>query len=130
VFIGHSEKILEATESKVNSAECSLCEFVIAYVDKAIQNNKSEAAVEAALEKVCTILPHALNGSCVQFVVSYGPILLQLLEKYGTPAAVCNALKLCKNGTEETVPGKTKLFSLSYLINSLSLFCRITNIVT
>jgi saposin len=88
-------------EPTVNSVECSLCKFVVQYVDKAIGNNRTEAAIEAALEKVCTILPHALNSSCVQFVETFGPSLLQLLEKYGTPDLVCDAIKLCKNGTEE-----------------------------
>ena len=53
-------------ETTVNSVECSLCKYIVGYVDTIIQNNKSEAAIEAALEKVCTILPHALNASCVK----------------------------------------------------------------
>jgi saposin len=86
--------------------ECSICKYVVGYVDAVIQKNKSEAAVEAALEKVCTILPHALNASCVQFVEKYGPALVHLLENYTTPEQVCAALKLCHNGTLESIPCK------------------------
>jgi len=92
-------------EPTVNSVQCSLCKYIVGYVDTVIGNNRTEAAIEAALEKVCTILPHALNGSCVQFVETFGPNLLQLLEKYGTPDLVCDALKMCHNGSVVIRPG-------------------------
>ncbi len=83
-----------------NPVECSLCKFIVGYVDNVIKNNKSEAAIEAALEKVCTILPKALNSSCVQFVETYGPNLVKLIEEYGTPDAVCVAIKACDKQTQ------------------------------
>jgi saposin len=88
-------------ELTANPLECSLCKYIVQYVDAVIQNNKSEAAIEAALEKVCTILPHALNSSCVQFVQTFGPNLIKYIEKYETPNRVCAALKMC-NGTNVT----------------------------
>ncbi|CAF4224289.1 unnamed protein product, partial [Adineta steineri] len=88
-------------QSSINSVECSLCKYVVSYVDNIVQNNKSEAAIEAALEKVCTILPPAIKDKCVQFVETYGPVLTQLIAKYATPEQVCNALKMCHNGTQE-----------------------------
>ncbi|CAF4491466.1 unnamed protein product, partial [Rotaria socialis] len=95
-------------------ATCALCKYIVGYVDIIIQNNKSEAAIEAALEKVCGILPAAIKPACDQFVVTYGPALFQLIQKYGTPDKVCGALKLCNNGTQtmesidliDTVPSK------------------------
>ena len=72
----------------------------MSYLDAVLQNNKSEAAIEAALEKVCGILPASLKSQCTKFVDTYGPILAQLLAKYATPDQVCNALKVCNNGTE------------------------------
>ncbi len=42
--------------------ECTLCQYVVSYLDAILKNNKSEAAVEAALEKVCTILPSKLKS--------------------------------------------------------------------
>ena len=98
--------MLKTQKSNVKSVQCSLCKYIISYVDTVIQNNKSEAAIEAALEKVCTILPAALKDKCDQFVQTYGPILVQLLQKYATPDQVCNALKLCNNGTELVTPCK------------------------
>ena len=88
-------------ESITASVQCALCKYVVSYIDSVIQNNKSEAAIEAALEKVCSILPAALKDKCDELVQTYGPLLVQLIEKYGTPDEVCNALKLCNNGTQE-----------------------------
>jgi saposin len=99
-----------------NPIECSLCKFVVNYVDTVIQNNRSEAAIEAALEKVCTILPHALNASCVKFVDDYGPILVQLLEKYVTPDQVCAAIKACTNATQEITHRKSIFYRSFSLI--------------
>ena len=98
------QPLKQPSEITLGSAECSLCRYVISYIDNVIQNNKSEAAIEAALEKVCSILPGAIKTTCDQFVETYGPVLIQLIEKYGTPDKVCDALKLCQNGTLETIP--------------------------
>src|SRR5262249_16502127 len=92
-------------KSKVNELtstpfECELCKFVINYVDAFVKNNKSEAAIEAALDQVCKILPHSINASCYQFVQTLTPEIIEYIEKYGTPEKVCDALKMCKNGTQ------------------------------
>ena len=94
--------------SAVNSAECSLCEYVVTYLDAVLQNNKSEAAIVAALEKVCAALCPGLSlqAQCTKFVDTYGPILAQLLAKYATPDQVCNALKVCTNGTQQITPSE------------------------
>ena len=89
--------------NSIGSTECSLCKYIVSYLDAVLQNNKSEAAIEAALEKVCGILPATIKANCVKFVDTYGPILAQLLAKYTTPDQVCNALKVCTNGTQESV---------------------------
>ncbi len=41
--------------------QCTLCHYVISYLDAVLKNNKSEQAFEEALEKVCTILPSKFN---------------------------------------------------------------------
>ena len=89
----------------LKSIECSLCKYIVSYIDNIIQNNKSEAAIEAALEKVCGILPESIKDKCTAFVDTYGPILAQLLAKYTTPDEVCKALKVCIKETLELKPG-------------------------
>ena len=96
----------QPTQSNIQSAECSLCKFVVSYVENIIQNNKSAAAVEAALEKVCSIIPGALKDKCDKFVNTYGPLIAILLAKYNDTTQVCNALKACNNGTETPLASK------------------------
>lgn len=84
----------------VKTAECALCKYIMSYVTAVIQNNKSEAAIQSALEKVCNILPGSLKSQCDQFVDSYTPVLYQILHTYVTPDDICAALKLCNNGTQ------------------------------
>jgi len=103
-------------QPKANPVECAICQFVVGYVDKFIGTNKSQAAVDAALEKVCTVLPHSLNASCIAFVDQYAPVLLQYIIAHGTPDAVCAALKLCSNKTENIVPRKSILQLYIFLI--------------
>jgi hypothetical protein len=43
-----------------DTPQCLLCHYVVTYLDAVLKTNKSEAAIEAALEKVCTILPSKL----------------------------------------------------------------------
>ena len=44
-------------EKLSETPQCALCHYVISYLDAALKNNISEQAVEAALAKVCSILP-------------------------------------------------------------------------
>jgi saposin len=52
------EKVLKNLD---DTPQCMLCHYVVSYLDAVLKNNKSEAAVQAALAKVCTILPSMIN---------------------------------------------------------------------
>ncbi len=79
---------------------------MINYVEKSIGSNRSIAAIEAALEKVCNILPTPVRSSCLNFVKTYGPIIAVLLIKNETGEQVCDFIKIC-NGTQQVTPGKS-----------------------
>jgi saposin len=95
LFIVGKDHMFPIKESLIKSAQCSVCKYVISYIDSVIQNDKSEAAIGLALERVCGILPDSLKNKCDQFVQTYGPIIAQRVEKYGTQELSCDALKLC-----------------------------------
>ena len=100
----------------IGGTECALCKYVVAYVDAVIQTNQSEAAIDAALEKVCTIAPHSLHSSCVQFVDTFGPKLVEYIAKYETPDNVCNAIGLCKNGSNVVTEGRIEYLMRRFII--------------
>ncbi|CAF3793085.1 unnamed protein product [Rotaria sp. Silwood1] len=76
--------------------ECTLCHYVVSYLDAILKNNKSEAAVEAALEKVCTILPTKERAQCDEFVKTYGPVLAELIAEMADPDTICRYLGMCQ----------------------------------
>ena len=93
------------------------------YIDKSIGDNRSIAAIEAAMEKVCNVLPTPVRANCTSFVNKYGPIIALLLAKNSTPEQVCDFLKICNNGTQQAVARKYHQNDTSLSIIEL-LICR------
>lgn len=96
--------VRQSTKTSVNapSAECVLCEFVMKEVKTLIENNRTEAEILQALDKVCSILPSTIKSSCLDFVNTYGRAILTILETQVTPEEVCTILGLCKAKSEPT----------------------------
>ena len=85
----------------MKAVECSLCKYLVGYIDKTLGNNKSSAAVEAALDKACNVLPTPVRAECTTFAHKYAPLIALLIAKNATPEEVCDFLKVCHNGTQE-----------------------------
>lgn len=75
--------------------KCSICQYVISYLDAALKNNKSEQAIEDAFSKVCTILPAAERDQCNLLIKTYGPVIAQLIAESADPDTVCRRAGLC-----------------------------------
>ena len=54
-----------------DTVECVLCRYVVSYLDAILKTNKSEAAIEDALEKVCSIVPSECEYSNEVFSRDY-----------------------------------------------------------
>ncbi|CAF0986520.1 unnamed protein product [Didymodactylos carnosus] len=91
-----SSVVVPPSPLSVADAECILCKYVITYLDAVLKNNKSEAAIVDALDKVCTILPDKTKHQCEIFVKAYGPLLAQLIAEFADPTTVCQYLGLCQ----------------------------------
>jgi hypothetical protein len=115
LFLSLGERLQMGKHENVSlrSAECLFCKYLIGYIDTAVQNNRTPAAIEAELEKVCNILPASLKENCTVLVKRYGPIIAFLLATNATPEHICNVIKLCNNGTQQITSGEyaTKLNS-------------------
>lgn len=84
--------------------QCMLCRYVVSYLDAVLKNNKSEQAVEAALARVCTILPRRQRTSCDQFVRTYGSVLAELIAEMADPRLVCRYLGMCQALSKQETP--------------------------
>lgn len=100
-----------ATNLSLKSAECTFCKFLITYLDTQVQNNRTPAAIEAVLEKICNAFPASLQPNCTSLVKKFGPVIAILLATNATPVQVCNFIKFCNNGTELISNNVKNLFS-------------------
>jgi saposin len=86
--------VVEPIISK-NTVYCTVCQYAVQFLDSELKNNKTEAAVVSALDKVCGIVPAALRDQCNSLIQTYGVYLVELLVQFADPTKVCQAIKLC-----------------------------------
>ncbi|KAL6260537.1 hypothetical protein P5V15_008060 [Pogonomyrmex californicus] len=83
---------LTKVEDKSN---CPLCLLAVTQIYDVIKNNRTEANIEAELDKLCNHLPHSLIEQCTDFVKSYSKELVEMLLADLSPQEVCAYLHLC-----------------------------------
>ncbi|XP_058789461.1 uncharacterized protein LOC131663220 isoform X2 [Phymastichus coffea] len=91
-MIPEEHVIKTKVEDKPN---CPLCLFGVTQLYNAIKDNKTEASIEAALEKLCTHLPKSLLDQCDVFVQNYSKQIIEMILADLTPQEVCVYLQLC-----------------------------------
>ncbi|KAL3875979.1 hypothetical protein ACJMK2_033872, partial [Sinanodonta woodiana] len=91
-----NKEIDQATysEEPEDDLECNLCKFLVSSVDQLLGNNKTEAAINSTLMKLCNSLPGELGQICIQAE----PSLLKALENGFDPEKACKAIKMCNSG--------------------------------
>lgn len=82
-------------EKVQNKPSCPLCLLAVTQIYDVIKNNKTEANIEAQLDKLCIHLPHSLVDECTELVKGYSKELIELLLADLTPQEVCVYIKLC-----------------------------------
>lgn len=96
------------TKNVQASAECIVCEFVIKEVKEMLGNNKTEAEIIAALDKVCSIMPSTVKQDCMDFVNTYGRAVIVMLQSELDPDQICTALGLCKSTDLKNLPRQSE----------------------
>ena len=84
--------------------ECSLCTLIVSEVEKIVGENKTEANIEAALDKVCDVLPSALSGPCETLVNRYTPAMIALIAQNYPADVVCQKIGLCTSSAPAPAP--------------------------
>lgn len=74
---------------------CPLCLLAVRQIYEVIKDNRTQANIEAELDKLCNHLPHSLTGECTDFVQAYSKELVEMLIADLSPSEVCVYLKLC-----------------------------------
>ncbi|CAK9829953.1 PSAP [Anthophora retusa] len=76
---------------------CPLCLLAVSQIYNVIKNNKTEANIEHALDKLCIHLPKSLAEECTDLVKGYSKELVELLLADLTPQEVCVFMELCED---------------------------------
>lgn len=74
--------------------QCVMCEFVMAQLEKDLNNKKTDEEIKKAVRNVCKHLPASVSKSCNQFVDYYFDMILVFIETM-QPSEVCAAMHCC-----------------------------------
>lgn len=67
-----TQKDLKDTDKEVQAdPQCVMCEFVMAQLEKDLNNKKTDEEIKAAVRNVCKHLPATVSKTCNQFVDYY-----------------------------------------------------------
>lgn len=85
---------------------CPICLLAVESIEQKVKNNKTEKNVIAALDNICSELPHNTAKECILFVNnSYSGLVDSILADFA-PQETCVYLKLCgaTNDLAEMIP--------------------------
>lgn len=74
---------------------CTFCEYLMHYLQQVITSPTTEEQVKQVLDRVCKKLPGSVEGTCNEFVSTYGEALIALLAKEIDPSVVCPVMHVC-----------------------------------
>jgi saposin len=83
--------------------ECTVCKYVVSFVNVLLESNATEEEIEKGLKAVCSLLPSKYEAKCTTFATTYGPILPQLIAELDDPNVVCELLTLCKKSDDKFI---------------------------
>lgn len=95
------EEVRKVGVAEDDKSTCPLCLFAAEQIETVLKNNKTEANIEEALDKLCTHLSDKLQAECTQFVALYSNALVQMILENFTPQDICVELKLCSDTTAD-----------------------------
>lgn len=91
------------------SAKCEICEMVMQYLVKVVENRKSEQEIEKALHEACDELPKRYAQKCDKFVDEYAAIVIQLIAQDISPKEACQAMGLCESTSTNLMKGTPEI---------------------
>ncbi|XP_047986536.1 uncharacterized protein LOC125226576 [Leguminivora glycinivorella] len=92
---------IKRVSKPVQKSNCALCLFAVEQLNQMIQTNRTEAAIQAALDGLCNHLSDKARMQCVDFVDTYSKTLIDMLVKNLDAQQICVYLKLCTNNLED-----------------------------
>jgi saposin len=77
-------------------SKCEICEVVVEYLDKLLEDDTIEESLDHIIEKACKVVPSNSRDKCAAMVDTYGPYLMSQMGQLMDKTKVCQSLHLCK----------------------------------
>ncbi|KAJ6236840.1 saposin-related [Anaeramoeba flamelloides] len=97
--------LCSAEEEEPQGIECTICEYVVGFVEKWLAEDKTENEIEKGLEKICKLLPGSYKSVCENIVDQYLPLIIGYLEQDLPPSKICGLIGVCSSEEEEPANG-------------------------
>jgi len=94
--------------------ECSMCEFVVNYIEEYIKENKTEAQIVQLLIQLCVYAPGSLKQQCITFITNETPALIQYIINTESPQTACTQLGICSSDMKIPPPPPKKPLSKAW----------------
>eukprot|EP01090_Pellita_catalonica_P018792 TRINITY_DN6179_c0_g1_i1.p1 TRINITY_DN6179_c0_g1~~TRINITY_DN6179_c0_g1_i1.p1 ORF type:complete len:105 (-),score=19.77 TRINITY_DN6179_c0_g1_i1:85-399(-) len=94
VFVCALYVSMGASAKPVGGIECTICDYVVEYVEGYVQQNATQAQIEQAVDNLCLLIP-GYQKPCDEFVAEYVPKLINVLIEYESPATACAQVGAC-----------------------------------
>lgn len=91
----NDQQTLQHAPGVEGKATCSLCEYLLHYIQETITDPTNEEKIKVVLGKMCTKLPSSIEDECEQFVQTFGDAVVALLAQEIDPSQVCPMMHLC-----------------------------------
>ncbi|OQR66390.1 hypothetical protein BIW11_04988 [Tropilaelaps mercedesae] len=79
--------------AQVKDEKCSLCKWLVNWVDNKLGDNRTEMAVKEELDKACDLLSD--SSQCKAMIDDYVDRIIRMLIEYADPEKICEALEKC-----------------------------------
>lgn len=78
-----------------NGELCTLCEYVLHFIQETLATPATDDEVKQTIEKVCNKFPNTVRGQCHNFIDMYGDAVIALLIQGLDPRTICPKIKIC-----------------------------------
>eukprot|EP00033_Pygsuia_biforma_P000454 GCRY01000540.1.p1 GENE.GCRY01000540.1~~GCRY01000540.1.p1 ORF type:complete len:900 (+),score=186.89 GCRY01000540.1:115-2814(+) len=96
--------------------ECEICKEVVKFAETFLEQNATQEEVEQFLEQLCHRLPIP-ESQCKDYVETYTPVVIHVLETKESPDTVCKQFSFCKEGNVVDAPELNTCFICKYILD-------------
>ncbi|KAJ3452070.1 hypothetical protein M0812_03833 [Anaeramoeba flamelloides] len=83
------------SNEEVGDVKCKICESLLTYVEKWLEQGKTIDEIEDLLKNICDYFPKSLKYTCDKVIKDYIPLILEFLAEEAPPQEICSLIKLC-----------------------------------